>query len=103
MVGGCWRLVGVSWYAMDVRSAWMDGLCLENGNECNESNLSFFIICCRACDINRKMCVCFSFLFIFLVEENHSLSPSLSLSIQNQLVSSNQLRFLSSHCTLSSQ
>ena len=44
MVGGCLRLVGVSWYAMGVRSGWMDGLCLENGNERNESNLFFNLL-----------------------------------------------------------
>lgn len=56
----------------------------------NVMNRTFFSICCGACDLNRKMCVCFSSLFYFLVKENNSLSLS-------KINSSPQIHYASFH------
>ena len=66
-------------------NGWTDGLCLENGNECNELDYVFRLLCswdftffcCVMMEMEKETHLLF-FLVSFLVKENNSLSLSQS-------------------------
>ena len=92
---------------MGVGNGWTDGLCLENGNECNE--LDYVFICCALgislfcrvmMEMEKKTHLLF-FLVSLLVKENNSLSLSLSPPLSLSKINSAPLdTYAASHSIL---